>query len=40
MPDTLLSDDDLRTLNDRFEAAHPRDKATSAANDNAAGMTS
>jgi phosphoadenosine phosphosulfate reductase len=25
MPDTLLSDDDLRTLNDRFEAAHPRE---------------
>ena len=25
MPDTLLSDDDLRTLNDRFDAAHPRE---------------
>jgi phosphoadenosine phosphosulfate reductase len=25
MPDTLLSDDELRALNDRFEDAHPRE---------------
>lgn len=25
MPDTLLSDEDLRELNDRFETAHPRE---------------
>ena len=25
MPDTLLSDDDLRTLNDRFEHAPPNE---------------